>query len=178
LNYTESDLEPLPPAVRRLLRAGGVVIVVAVFSALLWGAAYVGLLFGWHPIPSTALGCSLHKRFHSFNGSPVKLQLATDCLKVTISGREEIIRDAQKIAAIRAWLDSRSDLWLENFLNGPDEGTPIIEIRACNQPPGTSDAYVYLDEDWIGFSPSKRHQRPICRGEWREMAAIITRSGR
>ena len=95
-------------------------IVVVVLAVVLWIAAYVGLIFGWHPIPSTALGCSLHKRFHSFNGSPVKsenLQMATDCLKVTIFEREEIIRDAPTIAAVRVWLDSRSDLWVENILN-------------------------------------------------------------
>lgn len=163
---------------RRSLRAAAAALAVVVFAILFWGAAYVGLMFGWHPIPSTALGCSLHKRFHSFSGSPVtkseNLQLATDCLKVTIFGREEIIRDAQKIAAVRAWLDSRSDLWVENFLNAPDQGKPLIVIRGCNQPAGTSETYVYLDEDWIGFAPSKRYQRPICRGEWREMAAIIT----
>ena len=102
------------------------------------------------------------------------LQLDTDCLKVTMTGREEIMRDTQKIAAVRAWLDSRSELWLENFLHAPDQGPPRIVIRRCNQPTGTSDSYVYLDEDWVGFNPSKRYQRPICRGEWREMAAIIT----
>ena len=105
------------------------------------------------------------------------LQLATDCLEATILGQEQIIRDTQKIAAVRAWLDSRSDLWIENLLNAPDEDERLIVIRACNQPPGTTDHYVYLDEDWIGFFPSKRYQRPICRREWREMAAIITRSG-
>jgi hypothetical protein len=178
LNYPESDLEPLPPAVRRSLRAAVAAISVVVFLVPLLVAAYIGLLFGWHPIPTTALGCALHKRFHSFSGSPVtkseNLQLATDCLKVSIFGREEIIRDAQKIAVVRAWLDSRSDLWVENFLNAPDQGKPLIVIRGCNQPPETSDTYVYLDEDWIGSVPSKRYQRPICRGEWREMAAIIT----
>jgi hypothetical protein len=163
--------------VRRSLRAAVAAIAAVVFAVLFWVAAYVGLIFGWHPIPATVLGCSLHKRFHSFNGSPVKsknLQLATDCLQVTIFGREEIIRDAQKIMAVRAWLDSRSDLWAENVLNAPDRGKPLIVIRACNQRSGTSDTYVYLDEDWIGFNPSKSHRRPICRGEWREMAAIIT----
>ncbi|MEO8681810.1 MAG: hypothetical protein ABI665_22380 [Vicinamibacterales bacterium] len=178
MNYPEPDLEPLPPAVRRSLQAAVAAIAVVVFAILFWGAAYVGLVFGWHPIPATALGCSLHKRFHSFSGSPVTksedLQLATDCLKVTIFGREEIIQDAQKIAAVRAWLDSRSDLWVENFLHAPDQGKPLIVMRGCNQPAGTSDTYVYLDEDWIGLVPSKLYQRPICRGEWREMAAIIT----
>ena len=181
MNYTESDLEPLPPAVRRTLRAAVAAISVVVVLVLLWAAAYIGLIFGWHPIPATTLGCSLHKRFHSSSRSPVtkseNLRLATDCLKVTVSGREDIIRDAQTIAAVRAWLDSRSDLWVENFLNAPDQGKPLMVIRRCNQPRGTSDTYVYLDEDWIGFVPSKRYQRPICRGEWREMAAI-TATGR
>ena len=64
---------------------------------LLSVAGYVGIIFGWHPIPSTALGRSLHKRFHSFSGSPVtkseNLGLATDCLEVTTAGREGIVRD-------------------------------------------------------------------------------------
>jgi len=178
LNYTESDLEPLPPAVRRSLRAAVAAISAVVLLVLLCVAAYIGLIFGWHPIPTTSLGCSLHKRFHSFSGSRVtkseNLQMDTDCLKATIFGRDEIIRDAQKIAAVRAWLDSRSELWVENFLNAPHQGNPLIIIRRCNQPPGTSDSYVCLDENWVGFHPSKRSQRPICRGEWREMAAIIT----
>ena len=102
--------------------------------------------------------------------------MAKDCLKATIFGREEILRDAQKVAAVRAWFDSRSDLWIENIIKGiaPDQGEPLIVIRSCDQPSGTSDtSYVYLNEDWIGFYPSKMHQRPICRGEWRQMAAII-----
>ena len=177
MNYTESDLEPLPPAVRRSLRGAAAAISVVVLLVLLWAAAYIGLIFGWHPIPTTALGCSLHKRFHSANGPLVEsenLLLATDCLKVTLFGREDAIRGAQKIKAIRGWLDSRSDLWVENFLHAPDQGTPLIIIRACTRPPGTSDSYVYLEDDWVGFNPGKRLQRPICRGEWREMAAIIT----
>ena len=164
---------------RRALRAGVGLIVVVVLSVVLWVAAYVGaysLLMD--PIRSTALGCSLHKRFHSFNGSPVKsetLGLATDCLKVTMFEREEIIRISDKIAAVRAWSTPIPTSPGLRTLSAPDEGKPLIVVRACNQPPGTSDFYVYLDEDWIGFFPSKRHQRPICRGEWREMAAIITR---
>jgi hypothetical protein len=181
MNISDSDLEPLRPAVRRLLRLAVAAIAALILTALLSVAGYVGLIFGWHPIPSTALGCSLHKRFHSFSGSPTKsedLGLATDCLKVTVSGREETIGDAQKIAAVRAWLDSRSDLWVENILNAPNQNKPLIVIRACNQPPGSSEMYVYIDEDWIGFNPSKRYQRPICRGEWKEMAAIITGGNR
>lgn len=178
MNISESDFEPLRPALRRVLHLAVAAIAALVLVVLVSVAGYVALNAGWHPFPSTALGCSLHKRFHSFSGSPVtkseNLGLATDCLKVTISGGEEIVRDAQKIAAVRAWLDSRSDLWVENFLHAPDQNKPLIVIRACNQPPGTSETYVYLDEDWIGFNPSKRLQRPICRGEWKEMAAIIT----
>jgi hypothetical protein len=108
LNYTESDLEPLPPAVRRSLRGAAAAISVVVLLVLLWVAAYIGLIFGWHPIATTALGCSPHKRFHSANGPLVEsenLLLATDCLKVTLFGREDVIRDAQKIEAVRRWLD-------------------------------------------------------------------------
>jgi hypothetical protein len=50
------------------------------------------------------------------------LELATYCLRVTMSGREEIIRDAQKIAAIRAWFDSRSDLWVVTVLDARGQG--------------------------------------------------------
>jgi hypothetical protein len=99
---------------------------------------------------------SLHKRFHSANGPLVEsenLLLATDCLKVTLFGREDVIRNAQKIKAVRGWLDSRSDLWVENFLHAPDQGTPLIVIRACSRPAGTSDSYVYLEDDWVGFNP-------------------------
>jgi hypothetical protein len=168
---------PLPPTLRRFLRVSAVVVAGVVFALLVGIAGYGALVFGWHPIPSTALGCSLHKRFHSFHGAPVKfenLEVATDCLKVTIHGREEIVRDAQKIAAARTWLDSRSDLWVENFLNAPDQSPQVLTIRICTPPQGTWDAYVYLSEDWIGSNPSKRLQRPICRGEWREIAAILS----
>jgi len=180
LNDVESDLEPLPLLLRRSLRTVIPAIAVVVLALLLGIAAYGAVIFGWHPIPSTALGCSLHKRFHSFHGPPVKsenLQLATDCLKVTILGREEIVRNVQKIAAARAWLDSHSDLWVENFLNAPDQGAQLLTIRTCNPHPGRSEAFVYLSEDWIGFHPGKRLQRPICRDEWREMAAILSADG-
>jgi hypothetical protein len=76
--------------------------------------------------------------------------------------------------AIRAWLDSRSDRWVENFLNAPDAGEPLIVIRACVRPPGTTETHVYLDENWVGVHPGKRFQRAICHEEWREMAAIIS----
>ena len=178
MNSPEYDPLPLPPRLRRLVVVGVVAVAVVAVGALLWVTAYVALMFGWHPIPSTAIGCSLHKRFHSFTGQPVKsehLRVAT-CLKVTVLGREQIVGDNQKIAAVRAWLDARSDLWIENFINAPEQGEPLIVIRPCHQPAGTSDFYTYVDEDWIGFEPSKRHQRPICRGEWRELAAIITNS--
>jgi hypothetical protein len=35
---------------------------------------------------------------------------------------------------------------------------------------------VYVEDDWVGFNPGKRLQRPICRGKWREMADIISGS--
>src|SRR5215471_17412301 len=110
--------------------------VAAVVLVRLGGiGGYAALIFGWHPIPSTALGCSLHKRFHSFHGNPVKsenLLLATDCLKVRVQGREEIVRSPQKIAAARAWFDSRSDLWIENFLNARDQNEQLLTIRTCS----------------------------------------------
>jgi hypothetical protein len=181
LSHIEPQDVPLPPTLRRFLRVSAVAVAAVVFVLVVGGVGYGALIFGWHPVPSTALGCSLHKRFHSFHGNPVKsenLLLATDCLKVTTLGREEIVRSAQKIAAARAWLDSRSDLWVENFLNAPDQDSRLLTIRTCSSPPaGTSEAYVYLGEDWIGFNPSKRLQRPICRGEWRELAAILSSNG-
>ena len=178
LSHIEPEDVPLPPTLRRFLRVSSVAVAAVVFVLVVGIVGYGALIFGWHPIPSTALGCSLHKRFHSFHGPPVKFEeLATDCLKVTILGREEIVRDPQKIAAARGWLESRSDLWVENFLNAPDQSPQVLTIRTCHPPPGTSDAYVYLSEDWIGFNPSKRLQRPICRGEWREIAAILSTAG-
>jgi hypothetical protein len=88
-----------------------------------------GPMFGWHPIPSTALGCSLHKRSHSFGDFTAMFEnsmLATDCFKVTIFGQEEIVRDAQKIAAARAWFDARSDLWTENLISLAGPPTPLL----------------------------------------------------
>src|SRR4051812_28697276 len=180
MSHINPEDVPLPARLRRFLRASAVAVAAIVFALVVAIVGYGALIFGWHPIPSTALGCSLHKRFHSFHGAPVKfenLELATDCLKVTVHGRDEIVRDAQKIAAARAWFDSRSDLWVENFLNAPDQSPQLLTIRACNPPPGSSDGYVYLTEDWIGSNPSKRLQRPICRAEWREIAAILSTAG-
>jgi hypothetical protein len=180
MSHINPEDVPLPRTLRRILGVSAVAVAAVVFALVVGIVGYGALIFGWHPIPSTVLGCSLHKRFHSFHGAPVKfenLQLATDCLKLTIHGREEIVRDAQKIAAARAWFDSRSDLWVENFLNAPDPSPQVLTIRTCRPPSGTSDAYVYLSEDWIGSNPSKRLQRPICRGEWRELAAILSSNG-
>jgi hypothetical protein len=53
----------------------------------------------------------------------------------------------------------------------------VLTIRTCDPSPRTSDVYVYLSEDWIGSSPGKRLQRPICRGEWREVADILSADG-
>jgi hypothetical protein len=170
--------QPEPPPfsarVRRALRATGAAVFIASVTVVLSGVGYVKLVFGWHPIPSTAIGCSLHKKFHSFNGMRMKSEnvgLATDCLKAVVQGREATVRDQRRITAIRAWFDSRTDLWIENILTtAPDPGPPFIVLRACE---AERDHHVYVNEDWIGYSPSKSHQRPICRGEWRELAAII-----
>jgi hypothetical protein len=175
-----SDHDAVQQVITMAWRAQATAVAAIVFVLLLGIGGYAALIFGWQPIPSTALGCSLHKRFHSFHGNPVKsenLPLATDCLRVTILGQEEIVRNVHKIAAVRAWLDSRSDLWVENFLNAPDQDAQLLTIRSCSPPAGTSEGYVYLGEDWIGVNPSKRLQRPICRGEWREMAAILSADG-
>lgn len=156
-------------------RRAAIAVVATIVSLSV--AATVALGLGWHPIPSTAVGCSLHKGLSSFSGAPAvrseNLELVTDCLNVTVLGREATIRDAQTVAAVRAWLDARSNLWSENFLQAPDQDSPLIVIHPCNRPPDTSETDVYLNEDWIGFNPGKRLQRPICRGEWREMASIL-----
>jgi hypothetical protein len=170
--------QPEPPPfsapVRRAIRATGAAVFIASVSIVFSGIGYVKLGLGWHPIPSTAIGCSLHKRFHSFNGAPIKsenLGMATDCLKVAAGGRETIVRDSLRIAAIRAWFDSRADLWRENILTtARDPGPPIIVIRACDR---GGDHHVYVSQDWIGYVPSKTRRRPVCREEWRELAAII-----
>lgn len=132
------------------------------FSAVLGVAGYTALAFGWHPIPSTALGCSLHKRFNSWADTPritsTSLGLAQDCLEVKIDGTPTIVREPERIAAIRAWFDSRSDLWIENLFNSAGRGRLRIEIRACNRSAAT-DTDVYVTDDWIGFAPSKNSQR-------------------
>ena len=180
MTHIEPEDVPLPPTLRRFGHATAAAAAAVVFVLAVGGVGYGALIFGWHPIPSTALGCSLHKRFHSFHGPPVKfgdLLQATDCLDVTIRGREAIVRDTHKIASVRAWFDSRSGLWVENFLSAPDQSPPVLTIRTCDPSPRTSDVYVYLSEDWIGSSPGKRLQRPICRGEWREVADILSADG-
>lgn len=174
---SDFDSVPIPHSLRRpLLMVAAVLGLLAV--VLVAGLpAYVKLRSGWHPIPSTAIGCSLHKRFHSFDGRPVRfdnLHLAGDCLKVSTLGREEIVTDQKKIAAARAWLDARSNLWIENFLSRQEQPPPTMEIRTCGPVSASTDIYVYLNDDWLGFHPSKRFQRPLCRAEWRELAGILS----
>jgi hypothetical protein len=171
----DADLEPVPPLVRKTFLVALLMVAIALLSA----GICVALVFGsWHPLPETAFGCSLHKRLHSIGGVSVRAQNTifptspTNCLAVTVIENEVVIRDVERIAAIRAWLDARSDGWQENFLSPPDRGVILVKIRRCTTPAGSSESYVYADEDWLGYHPSKRLQRPICRGEWRELAAL------
>jgi len=79
MSHIEPEDVPLPPTLRRFLGVSAAAVAAIVLVLLIGIGGYVALIFGWHPIPSTALGCSLHKRFHSFHGAPVKfenLQLA------------------------------------------------------------------------------------------------------
>ena len=149
-----------------------VVGIVAVLSL----AAYVKIVyFGWHPLPSTVLGCGVHKRFHSSRVSTQvtseNLRLGTDCLKVTVVEPEQILRDVGKIAAIRGWLDARSDLWTTNFLMPFEDSPPMVRLRPCN----ATETYVVVDENSDHAMEKGRPQRPICRGEWRDLAAILAR---
>jgi hypothetical protein len=128
LSHLEPEDVPLPPTLRRFLGVSAAAVAAIVFVLLIGIGGYAALIFGWHPIPSTALGCSLRKRFHSFHGNPVKsenLQLATDCLRVTILGQEEIVRNVQKIAAARAWLIRPRTCGSRTF------STLLIKMRSC-----------------------------------------------
>ena len=79
LSHIEPEDVPLPPTLRRFLGVSATAVAAVVFVLVVGIVGYGALIFGWHPIPSTALGCSLHKRFHSFHGPPVKFEeLATD----------------------------------------------------------------------------------------------------
>jgi hypothetical protein len=85
---------------------------------------------------------SLHKRFHSANGPPVEsenLLLATDCLKVTLFGREDVIRDAQKIRPFVGGSTPARTSGLKISSTLLTQGTPLIVIRACSRPAGTSE---------------------------------------
>ncbi len=176
MHYDESELDPLPRVLQVSGRVAAITIAAIGALVLLSCLAYVRIrYFGWHPLPSTALGCSIHKRFHSSRGgqtTSADLLRVTDCLKVTVAGHEQVIRDERTIAAIRAWLEARSDLWAENFLLPLDDSTPVIVLRLCE----AGWPYVSVDENWINASTGKRPQRPICQGEWRTLAAIIERA--
>jgi len=152
----------------------------AVFSITFVAGSYAALMVGWHPLPETAFGCYLHKTFHSFHAHVESEQLIAnaDCIKVTIQGRDGVIRDVTRINALRSWLKDRVDLWEENLLSLIDKPRPpLLIIRPCIQR-GGYDEYIYANEDWLGVVPGKMLSRPICRGEWREVAAIVSFSER
>jgi hypothetical protein len=175
--YTEPEPEPLPPLVRRLLIALALIIAAVYLAVYIGLPALFALNYGWHPLPGTRLGCALHKRFHGGTGvvSSEQLGFRTSCLIVRRQGRSYTITDQQRITAIRAWIDERSDLWLENILTIGSGGESLAAIRPCHRPDGTLQIEIYVTEDWLGDSPSKRYQRPICRDEPRQLLEILGR---
>ena len=62
MSHINPEDVPLPPTLRRFLRVSTVAVAAVVFALVVGIVGYGALIFGWHPIPSTALGCSLHKR--------------------------------------------------------------------------------------------------------------------
>jgi hypothetical protein len=174
----QSELEPLPLTARRLLKLAAFIGTGTLFSIVFVAGCYAALIFGWHPLPETAIGCYLHKRFHSFHARVESQQLIgnADCINVTIQGRDRVIRDATRINALRTWLATRVDLWEENLVSLIDKpGPALLIIRPCDQR-GGYDEYIYANEDWLGVVPGKMLLRPICREEWREVAAIVSSS--
>jgi hypothetical protein len=172
----QGPLEPLPPTVHRSLRVAGFIAAAAVFSIIFVVGSCAALMFGWHPLPETAVGCYLHKTFHAFHArvESQKLIADGDCIKVSILGRDGVIRDATRINALRSWLAARVELWEENLVSLVDKpGPPMLIVRPCTQGPGP-DEYIYANEDWLGVVPGKALMRPICRDEWREVAALVS----
>jgi hypothetical protein len=168
---TMSGFEPGAVIGRRWRWAAGGVGASLVCS----GSAFVALLLGWHPFPSTAVGCALHKKFHSFHApiEPQRIIANTNCITVTLRGRGGVIRDVERIHELRSWLAARDELWEENLVTLFDPpGPPLLIIRSCNAR-DDRDEYVYASEDWLGFVPGKSLMRPICRGEWREIVALV-----
>jgi hypothetical protein len=154
----------------RVIGTGGL------FSIILFAGSYVALFFGWHPLPETVVGCYLHKKFHSYHAhvEPERLISNADCITVTIRGRAGVIRDVGQINVLHVWLAARADLWEENLVSLIDRpGPPLLTIRRCTQRNG-HDEYIYANEDWLGIVPGKMLSRPICRNEWRELAAIVS----
>ncbi|MGH9409561.1 MAG: hypothetical protein ACRD1V_08920 [Vicinamibacterales bacterium] len=157
----------------RVVRIIVMALVAATLVAIVCGAAYVGLIEGWHPIPGTSVGCALHKRFHASDLAPVssrELGLETGCLNVLINGQRTVVQDPRVLQRARAWFDARSDLWSERFLTATALDEPAIEIERCSE---LSGPRVSVSEDWIEFVPSKGLRRPICQGEWRALALIL-----
>jgi hypothetical protein len=144
----------------------------------------VFLTCGWHPLPTTAVGCFLHTKFHGGSTVATGEQLlgvdAADCLKARLNGRERVILNREQTAAVLRWLNSHADGWVENFALpvGGKPANPNIELGSCRPTSqGSTGVVIYVDDDWVGMSPSKRFQRPICHGEWRELATLISKDG-
>jgi hypothetical protein len=172
-------LEPLPPTVRRSLQVAAFIGAAAAFSIIFVVGSGAALMFGWHPLPETAVGCYLHKTFHAFNArvESQKLIANADCIKVSTLRRDGMIRDATRIKALHSWLATRVELWQENLLSLIDKpGPPVLIIRPCSQR-HDYDEYIYANEDWLGVVPGKALMRPICRNQWREVAALVWFTG-
>ena len=153
---------------------GRVIVRTVLTIGFIVVACVLALMLGWHPLPDTKLGCSLHITFHSHNLhiEPHRI-VSADCIDVSRSGRDTTIRDAQRIAALRSWLAARTDGWEENFSLLDQYSEPGLTIRACS-PRRESDEYIYVNQDWLGFFPGKNLMRPICREEWRQLVDLVS----
>ena len=148
-------------------------------------AACVALYFGWHPLPETAIGCSLHEKYHrgGWRAEPEKIIATADCIRVTIPGphgvspgRSYVIQGADQIEALRSWLSARHNLWAGAPILYPHARPRLRFIRPCRtQQPGY-DQFIAANEDWLVDGKGKGLLRPICRGEWRELSALVRSS--
>jgi hypothetical protein len=170
------DLEPLPPRVRRGLSLIGIIVGVVTLGCLLYASADVALAIGWHPFPETAIGCSLHKKFHSWKThvQPERVIAHADCLDITLFEREIVITDSHRIDALRSWLTERPDFWGERV--GPFDATPgwpSLTVRDCTER-ADSGQKMLGNQDWIAVSGGLGQWHPICRDEWRALVALVS----
>jgi len=85
MSYCTGPLDPLPPKVRTSTLIAASIFSVLALAVLASACSFLALSFGWHPLPHTTFGCSLHKKFRAGDGRIDFEQLFPDddCLIVS-----------------------------------------------------------------------------------------------